>query len=185
MKPLGIYLLLAGSCMLFGIGLVAPVMTVTPPSMEDFAPDNALGGLTDLLGGVFGFSLGDGDEWESTTYTILSVIEGFFNDGDVALGLFLVFFSILFPVAKLCALWRATVVISNGKDPGNAFRLIDGLSKFSLVEVLVVAVVVTALKGLPLNIEVLVRWGLWVFVGSIFLGAIASLFLRRQVSFED
>ena len=181
---MGIYLLLAGSCVLFGIGLVAPVMTVTPPEMGDLMPDG-LGGLAELLGGAFGFSFGDGDEWESTTYTILSVIEGFFNDGDVALGLFLVFFSILFPVAKLCALWRATVVVSNGKDPGNAFRLIDGLSKFSLVEVLVVALVVTALKGLPLNIEVLVRWGLWVFVGSIFLSAIASLFLRRQVSFED
>lgn len=182
---MGIYLLLAGACVLFGIGLVAPIMTVTPPAMEDLMPDNALGGLADVFVGLFGFPLGGGEEWKSNTYSILSVIEGFFDDGDVALGLFLVFFSVLFPVAKLCALWRATVVVSRGRDPGNAFRLIDGLSKFSLVEVLVVALVVTALKGLPLNIEVVVRWGLWVFVGSIFLGAIASIFLHRQFVPED
>lgn len=51
--------------------------------------------------------------------------------------------------------------------------------KFSMLDVMVIAVLVVAIKALPGGTKIALGWGLFAFAGSVLLSMIASLGVHR------
>lgn len=130
---------------LLGVGLCAPCMTVTP-RMEP------LGRLGEWLGLVKA----------PETYSVLTGILALLRGGNVLVGVALLFFSILFPVAKL-------VAIRVGTHEGTTPLWAQRLGKYSMVDVFVLALLVVASKSFPGGTTVELRWGAYAFAAAALL----------------
>ena len=91
------------------------------------------------------------------TYSIVSGVAALFENNP-ALGAVVFLFSILFPLAKLILL-RAALK----KPRPHRARLVAGLSKYSMVDVFVIALLIVASKSLPGGTTIAVRWGAFAF----------------------
>ena len=146
-------------CILLGLGLTAPTLTIVPSAGE----------LTWLV------EIFSPEDLATTTYSILGVIKKLFASGDWFLGGILVLFSVAFPVAKLALYWVAT---GCGPDLGRATDLLKWThraGKFSMAEVFALALMVVVVKTLPGGSTAELQWGAYVFVASV-LGAILVSF---------
>ena len=107
--------------------------------------------------------------------SLLHIIAGLWNSGDWLLSLAIAVFSVCLPALKLVSMqYLATA------PAGRAARLskaIGTLSKWSMLDVLLVALVIFAAKSSGLS-TALTLPGLWFFAGSVVLTAVASLMVR-------
>jgi len=142
---------------LLGLGLFAPCMTVTPHL-----------GTVDALGRWLG--LVD----EPKTYSVATGVLRLITGGNVAIGIVLLVFSMLFPLAKLVI---ARACLAEGRA-GRAHALVARFGKFSMADVFVLALLVVASKSFPGGTTVDIRWGAWAFAAA----ALASTIDLRQVS---
>ncbi|MEM6260132.1 MAG: paraquat-inducible protein A [Planctomycetota bacterium] len=159
-----IYAILAVASCLLGLGLVAPCMTIQPSMGETF--DTWL-------------QLLEPSELEPTTYSILGGILELMQTDSLALGLVLLAFSVVFPAFKLATLWWALNAQRLGQAGRAALWFTHHAGKFSMLDVMVIAVLVVAIKGLPGETKVAIGWGLFAFAVSVVLSIIASLLLKR------
>ena len=146
-----------------GIGITAPTITITPGAGE-------LTALVELL---------SPGELEPRTYSIARVIQALFDGGDYFLAVALAVFSIIFPIVKLGFYW----VSADGGTPGGGWKFlrgIDRLGKFSMAEVFLLALTAFALKDLPGDTMVQIRYGFYVFFAAVLLSLLISACLRRQ-----
>ncbi|MEM8781495.1 MAG: paraquat-inducible protein A [Planctomycetota bacterium] len=162
-------LLLSGVAL--GLGWVGPCMTLVP-----------------------GFGVLDGwvrlfvpDEFvEPKTYSILTGIVALWEENHRGIAALLAGFSIAFPAVKLAVMGFGHAAIVAGRRTGAAWWLAHQTGKFSMLDVLVVAVLVVAVKGMPGDSDVVVGWGLWSFAASVGLSMLAAIGIawveRRQVS---
>ena len=151
---------------LLGAGLVGPCMTIVP-------------------------SLGQWDSWlrllkpsavRPSAYSVLSGIMTMIRGGNPGLGLLLLAFSAAFPTAKLAVMAWAASALGGGGTRGAgrwALALVHHAGKFSMLDVMVLAMIVIALKGLPGNTRVELGWGVWAFAASVVVSLIASILLQR------
>lgn len=160
---LTIRLLLAAASVLLGLGLVAPCMTIQPSMGEPW--DSWL-------------RLLDPSELEPTTYSILGGIMELIRTNSLGLGLLLMAFSVVFPAFKLATLWWAVSVNKLGTAGGAALWITHHAGKFSMLDVMVVAVLIVAIKGLPGDTDIAIGWGLYAFAGAVLLSIVASLQLK-------
>lgn len=152
--------MLLASGVALGLGWVGPCMTLVP-----------------------GFGVLDGwvrlfvpDEFvEPTTYSILTGIVALWDENHVGLAALLAGFSIAFPAAKLAVMGYGHAAVVAGKRTGPAWWLAHHSGKFSMLDVLVVAVLVIAVKGMPGDSFVVVGWGLWSFALSVGLSMLAAM----------
>jgi len=155
---------------LLGTGLAAPCMTVVPRMGRHT-------GIAEWLGLVD----------EPRTYSILTGIAQLLNGGGFWIGLLLLAFSVVFPVAKLVALRVALGDVSAGRPPNRLHRLLANVGKYSMADVFVVALVVVASKSFPGGTSVDVRWGVYAFAAAALLTMFASSrvhsSIRRASSF--
>jgi paraquat-inducible protein A len=142
---------------LLGVGLAAPCMTIVPR----LGSHTALGEWLGLLD-------------EPRTYSILSGIADLLAGRGVWIGLLLLVFSVLFPVAKLVALRMAVADRHAGRPLNRLHGALAGLGRYSMADVFVVALLVVASKTYPGGTEVVVRWGLYPFAASALLTMFAS-----------
>lgn len=149
---------------LLGLGLVAPCMTVQPSMGQPW--DSWL-------------ALLEPSELEPTTYSILGGILELMRSDSLGLGLLLMVFSVVFPAFKLATLWWTATVIKQGKPTGTALWITHHAGKFSMLDVMVIAVFIVAIKGLPGDTEVTIAWGLFAFAGAVVLSILASLQVHR------
>ena len=159
-----IRLVLCLASVLLGLGLVGPCMTVSPSMGQPW--DSWLAWL-------------DPSELEPTTYSILGGILELMRTDSLGLGLLLLAFSVIFPAFKLATLWWAATVLKQGKPTGPAIWITHHGGKFSMLDVMVIAVFIVAIKGLPGDTEVTIAWGLFAFAGSVVLSIVASLLVKR------
>lgn len=159
-----IRLLLAIASVLLGLGLVAPCMTIQPSMGETW--DSWL-------------ALLDPGELTPTTYSILGGILELIRTDSLGLGLILLAFSVVFPAFKLATLWWAIDALKHGKPSGAALWITHHAGKFSMLDVMVIAVFIVAIKGLPGDTKVAIGWGLFAFAGAVVLSMLASLLVRR------
>lgn len=155
-------------CILLGLGLTAPTLTIAPSAGE----------LTWLV------EIFSPEDLAETTYSILGVIEKLFASGDWFLGGILALFSVAFPVAKLALYWVAT---GCGPDLGRATDLLKWThraGKFSMAEVFALALMVVVVKTLPGGSTAELQWGAYVFVASV-LGAILVSFVLDGSQVEE
>lgn len=113
---------------------------------------------------------------ESTELSIASGIMKLLSSGEFFIGIIILVFSVLFPYAKLAVLWNAAINITDhGDDPRVA--LAGKLGKYSMLDVLVMALLVLCLKGLPGDSSVSLRVGAYLFCVSILI----SMFVPFQI----
>lgn len=104
----------------------------------------------------------------SETPSLLGIIAGLWKDGSGGLAIVVALFSLVFPVLKMAAAFRAA--FDGGELPGWAGLL----SKWSMMDVLLVALVVFGAKTSGLATAVS-QPGIWFYGMSAVLLAVASL----------
>ena len=155
------------SAIALGFGLVLPAATFTP-SLGDILWDLLLG-LRSKTNSILGFVYG------------LLMSEGL---GDKGLGIILGMFSILFPVAKLIILsWD---LVAPNHYSRRMCRLSLHLSYWSMLDVFVVAVLVSMLKEFPGGTGIVPHVGIFCFAVSVILTMIATrLHHAEELQNED
>ena len=109
-------------------------------------------------------------------YNEISIIEGAFSmleSGDYLLVAIVVVFTIIFPVCKLALaylVWRR--LDQPDHSLGKALHWVELFSKWSMLDVFVVALVVVIAK-ISLVSDVAIHLGLYVFCGAVMLSMIA------------
>ncbi len=106
------------------------------------------------------------------TPSLLGVVTGLWNKGDVGLAALVAAFSLLFPLVKLFTVFEAA--FGSGKFPAWA----GALSKWSMMDVLLVAILVFAAKTSGLATAVS-QPGIWFFALSTVTAAIAAGMVKR------
>ena len=151
------------SAALLGLGLVAPAMHVST-------------------------SFGRYDGWvrlvandlvrqKEATYSLLGGIVTLIRGREAWVGWVLLAFSVIFPTLKLATMAGATETLARGGRGGLFLAFAHHAGKFSMLDVLVVALLILAVKGLPGASDLRSEWGLWAFAASVLLSLIASLLL--------
>jgi paraquat-inducible protein A len=150
---------------LLALGLTAPCMTVTPR----LEPLGRLARWLDLVREPERYSIAEGT---------LRLLQG----GNVAIGVVLLVFSILFPIAKLAVLRLGIAELAAGRAPGRAHRLVQRLAKYSMVDVFVIALVVVASKTFPGGTVITVDWGTYAFAAAALLSVGVAAGVSRRAN---
>lgn len=152
-------LLLLGSTMLLGLGLVGPCMTLVPK----FGKYDALVRLLETS-----YS-------QPRTYSVLGGIMQLFRDQNTGIAIVLLAFSVIFPVFKLLVMAYTHVAIFERAGKSFWMRLAHNGGKWSMLDVFVIAILVVAVKGLPGGSTIVLGWGLWCFASSVLLSIVAAM----------
>lgn len=143
---------------LLGIGLFAPCMTVTPQM-------GVYTGLGRWLGIV----------QDPATYSVFSGVHALLVGSNPLLGAVIFLFSIVFPLSKLVLL-RAGLAEPGRGNP----RLVAALSKYSMVDVFVIALLILAAKSFPGGTEVEIRFGAFVFGAAALISIPVAASLAKR-----
>ncbi len=145
------------SAFLLGLGFTAPAMVIYPgfgelaPVLKLFKPELGVPRRIAILPGII---------------TLL-------KDGNIFIGALLLGFSVIFPLWKLGVLWKTYRAAMRGEECTDGTSLVSKLGKYSMLDVLVLAMVVILIKGLPGGTAVVIGWGMVVFG----IGVILSLLI--------
>jgi paraquat-inducible protein A len=103
--------------------------------------------------------------------SLIEIVRGLWNQGEIGLSILVTLFSLVFPVLKLGSLH---MVAFNQTEPP---RWLKALTNWSMLDVLLVALVIFAAKtsGLAAAFS---QAGLWMFAASAALTALAAALLR-------
>ncbi len=158
--------LLVVSSVLLGLGLTGPCMTVLP----------SLGALDGWVR-VFRPSVVQPSE-----FSIVSGVMRLWQERERSLAVLLCGFSVVFPVMKLAVMghaYRQVGAVAGRTRKSWALWLAHHGGKFSMLDVLVVAVLVVAIKGLPGGSRIEPGWGLYCFTASVVLAMVSAVWLAR------
>lgn len=109
--------------------------------------------------------------------SLVAMIAGLWDGGDIALAILVALFSVVFPLAKLGLLHVAAYGGPDGhRMVPSWFRI---LSNWSMLDVVLVALVVFAAKTTGFA-DAFARPGLWFFASSVALTAGASALVKRR-----
>lgn len=101
----------------------------------------------------------------STDASLIEVIKALWSDGDGALAILVALVSIVFPLTKIL-LVAVEEIAGNQLTQSNVLaRLVPVLSKWSMMDVLLVAIVIFATKTSGLA-QAFTQPGLWFYAGS-------------------
>ena len=155
--------LIIAATLLLGLGIFGPCMVIVP-GFGDYSP------IVRVL---------KPDLTEPTNFTLFGGITHMAHGGNWVLAALVFIFSIIFPAAKFSVYWIAAIDSPSHPNFKTAIRAASILGKFSMVDVFVIALLVIAIKGLPGNTQVTLRWGFWCFCVSI-IGSLAIPFVIRR-----
>ena len=114
--------------------------------------------------------------------SILDGIRSFFAEGQTALGLLVLAVSVIFPVGKILL---GVVLLARGrrgaKRTGPLLGLLAWLSRWSMTDVFVFALIVLVLNGQLLT-SADVHGGVALFAGGVLLSAFAIAEVRRRLT---
>ncbi|MBW6421398.1 paraquat-inducible protein A [Rhizobium sp. XQZ8] len=103
------------------------------------------------------------------TPSLIELVDALFRDGDIALSLVVGLFSIAFPVVKLAGI--GLQLWGRGGENGFLRRVMPHLSKWSMMDVMLVAIVVFAAKSSGLASAVS-QPGLWFYAASTLIAGL-------------
>lgn len=146
---------------LLALGLVAPCMTFSI----------GLGEATDLARDA---GLIHGPQ----TYSVLSGILALLEHGNLPVGGLLLCFSVLFPISKLIVVRLVLQESTRGAVSERLVHAIAILSKYSMVDVFVIALLVVASKTAP-GSSVSLHWGTFAFAAAALLSMGLTTAVKR------
>lgn len=114
----------------------------------------------------------------SQSPSLLGIVAGLWADREILLTLVVGLFSIVFPIVKLAVLYISAFAGGDGEG-ARIPEWLKSLGKWSMLDVLLVAVVVFAAKTSGLA-TALTQPGLWFFAISTLLSSIAAAMLGRK-----
>lgn len=101
-------------------------------------------------------------------YSVATGVFGLFEDRQYLLAAVVFFWSVVFPIGKLVLLVWLWFGRSDAKQRAFVLRWLDKVSRWSMLDVFIVAVLIVALKLGPIA-SVTVEPGLYVFAGAVVL----------------
>ena len=107
--------------------------------------------------------------------SLVTIVAGLWPDGDWLLAAVVALFSVVFPATKLAVLHSAAY----GPHRAELVGRIGFLSKWSMMDVLVVALAVFAAKTSGLASAAALP-GLWFYAGAALLSAIAAALIKKR-----
>lgn len=110
--------------------------------------------------------------------SLLGIVGTLFDNRDYALAALVALFSILFPLAKMIAI-VAEALTPAGSETGWFARLVPFLSKWSMMDVMLVAVVIAAAKTSGLA-HAFTEAGLWCYAGSALTMSMVQWIVARS-----
>jgi paraquat-inducible protein A len=114
-----------------------------------------------------------------TEYSVLGGITALIHNGNAALGVLLLSFSVVFPTLKLAVMSAATAALAQGRSTGALMKLAHHAGKFSMLDVFVVGLIVLAIKGLPGGSRVTLGWGVAAFAASVILSMLVGMVIQH------
>lgn len=119
--------------------------------------------------------------------SIISLIKGLWTDGSMAIAIAILLFSILFPIIKLTIVFMAAYAPASMIARSGSARLASALAKWSMMDVLLVALVIFAAKTSGIA-TAFAQVGIWFYGMSAISGALASSLLsveQRKIAQGD
>lgn len=114
------------------------------------------------------------------THSITSIISALYHTGEVFLAVIIFLFSIFFPVFKLIYIAMAGTLVTFHPARRNLwFRRIEWLGKWSMLDVLVLALLIFYAKSTDLTDAVALP-GIYFFAGSVVLTMLAYSLVNRE-----
>ncbi|WP_426238916.1 paraquat-inducible protein A [Pararhizobium sp. DWP1-1-3] len=112
------------------------------------------------------------------TPSLLGIVSSLWGEGNQMLAIIVALFSIVFPFAKLVGIAFEATAPANGKAAdGMVARLLPLLGKWSMMDVMLVALVIFAAKTSGMA-EAFTQPGLWFYAGSAVLTGLLQMQLR-------
>ena len=111
-------------------------------------------------------------------HSLISMVGGLFSAGELLLGLIILTFSVVLPAAKIALL--GLLLARSGVKPRPAFlgTLIGAIGKWSMLDVLLVAIVIFAVRTSGIATAVS-QPGLYFFTAAVVLTALAAALVPR------
>ncbi len=113
-----------------------------------------------------------------TDASLVDIVVALWAGGDAALSVLVVLFSIVFPLAKLILVTAESLSPHLNEDFGWIGRVVPHLSRWSMMDVFLVAIIIFATKTSGLA-EAFTQPGLWFYAGSSVIVAILHGGVRR------
>lgn len=113
-----------------------------------------------------------------SSYSLIDTVRALVEEGELALALLIGLFSLVTPVVKAAAV-TALHLRPAGTRAGILARWVDRLGKWSLADVLVIALLIVLASGTGLQLAA--EPGLWFFTASAVLLMIASDLVVRDL----
>lgn len=110
------------------------------------------------------------------TPSLLQIVVGLWQEGSVLLSLIVAAFSVVFPALKLLVITVEALAAQSGGTGSAAFRHMKMIGRWSMIDVLLVALVIFAAKTSGLA-SAITQPGLWFFAYAVLASALAA----RQV----
>lgn len=107
--------------------------------------------------------------------SLLELVSALWVTGDIGLSILVGLFSIAFPIIKLIGL--AFQFFMGEQSPQLLRRVMPHLSKWSMMDVMLVAIVVFAAKSSGLA-DAVAQPGLWFYAGSTLMAGLLPSFLK-------
>ncbi len=112
------------------------------------------------------------------TPSLLGIVSSLWDDGNPVLAIVVALFSVVFPFAKLVGIAFEATAAADGKVVGGVVaRLLPILGKWSMMDVMLVAIVIFAAKTSGMA-EAFTQPGLWFYAGSAVLTGLLQMWLR-------
>ena len=111
------------------------------------------------------------------TPSLLGIVSSLWDEGNQMLAVIVALFSVVFPLAKLVGMTFEATASADGKAAGVVARLLPILGKWSMMDVMLVALVIFAAKTSGMA-EAFTQPGLWFYAGSAVLTGLVQMRLR-------
>ncbi len=122
--------------------------------------------------------------WEKNTFSIFSGIESLYESKYFFLAAVVFFFSIVFPLVKLAALFALWFVPFTDSQRKLILRWLEALGRWSMLDVFIVAVIIMSVK-LGAFASAKPERGIYFFGLSILLAMFATAFQARLAGTQE
>lgn len=121
-----------------------------------------------------------GDQLTPQTFSVVSGIATLLKEHEFGIGCLLMVFSVAFPVLKLALVF--IILNHERRDHAPLVHCLAHAGKWSMLDVLVVAIMVLCFKTFPGGTRIEMNWGAYAFAASVLLSMLAVFCLKRHLS---